>query len=920
MRSCVRILGVTCTILACGAVAMGYEADTHYAWTYYLALQLGYSQRQAYQIASAAYAIDEDRDTSPMEATSGDALYGATHAGLWSLGNTHPQIARIWVRFHAFSEANFPDQIAEEARTNMKEELWQKARAEGNPGPYIHYIQDYYSHHEFDNVRGHAALGHRPDYLSADPDHKARAATEETVKALERFMREVLKCEPKRADFGRIWRVVDKRMVPANPAPWVTSPSNFATGSLFDRVGRPSLPRAVRAVDEAIEEDSVSGRFGSWPGSETPTVPVTWIPYDFDASGSCKDPFYRVEKVVLKLGKEQVQFRRTGAIYEVTLHLPYEISGVAHLLGMENVSVIERQELSDYGAAGVSSENRTNGQFTVTKNIQRTRAQLQSGTLKWTCTVHLFGQEPQTRESIIQLTETESASTYPPKIPDDDLSPVLQAGKDLYDQCEYEKAIDTLNRVLQAASITPGMQPDRGNVGGAIIAQAKEYIVKCTAAQEGVRRIEGLINEAAAAREACDFQGGIALLDKVNAVSPPEGRCKSQLEARTASLYRELLDLVVEEQWASAELAMAQSQLKSCDFKSAQESAAVVQSGTSESRCMEKYRKEAAKIEFEAERLARIADDIDTQLTIARLALVKNPPNKKGEIAEAVGKIKALIASSGLPSCFQDSQNDVEVLEAFSGRTPLDTMRLNNYGKTRDPGDPRDPWTASTAEAGDGAASVVDETPRMPSGASEDGAATGDDRHSADKPDWGNTVTNVIKSVADAIIQARTPGGAGVGDSEGGDAGGGGAGVGDVDGGQSGGVVDADTAGGSFPDKSASSQDPFVGSWRGDMSQISSSLVRDAQGNVCGSTSDQWIRFEISKTMEGYSLTEPGEDVARSIRVTNSSVAFSEIAVRYSGFIQSVQVELGRSGLTGTVRIQHTSGCVYVYSLTATRE
>ena len=60
--------------------SMAYEGVVHYAWTYYLALQVGFSERQAYQIASAADAIDWDPETNPVNSPLDikiDVLFGA---------------------------------------------------------------------------------------------------------------------------------------------------------------------------------------------------------------------------------------------------------------------------------------------------------------------------------------------------------------------------------------------------------------------------------------------------------------------------------------------------------------------------------------------------------------------------------------------------------------------------------------------------------------------------------------------------------------------------------------------------------------------------------------------------------------------------------------------------------------------------
>ncbi len=145
-------------------------------------------------------------------------------------------------------------------------------------------------------------------------------------------------------------------------------------------------------------------------------------------------------------------------------------------------------------------------------------------------------------------------------------------------------------------------------------------------------------------------------------------------------------------------------------------------------------------------------------------------------------------------------------------------------------------------------------------------------------------------------------------------------GAGDVDGGERGGATDTETSGGNLPDNSAGSQDPFVGSWTGELTYVSSPL-HDAQGNTClYSSMDRPIKFEISKTAESYGYTERGDYVGKSTKVANSCVAFSEMVSRLSGLIESVEVESTPSGLTGTVRIQITDGCVYAYSLTAIRE
>lgn len=74
-----------------------YESPLHYMWTYYLALHAGYSERQAYQIASAAFSIDWDESTGPLSfgATMPDGFYGAERARFF-----HPVINLLWRKMH----------------------------------------------------------------------------------------------------------------------------------------------------------------------------------------------------------------------------------------------------------------------------------------------------------------------------------------------------------------------------------------------------------------------------------------------------------------------------------------------------------------------------------------------------------------------------------------------------------------------------------------------------------------------------------------------------------------------------------------------------------------------------------------------------------------------------------------------------
>ena len=88
-----RVLVLIIGALSLKMPARAYEGD-HYVWTYYLARHCGYTHRQAFQIASAAYAIDFDPNTGPMP----EGFDWVTIAS--GIPTVHQ---RKWTEFHAFT-------------------------------------------------------------------------------------------------------------------------------------------------------------------------------------------------------------------------------------------------------------------------------------------------------------------------------------------------------------------------------------------------------------------------------------------------------------------------------------------------------------------------------------------------------------------------------------------------------------------------------------------------------------------------------------------------------------------------------------------------------------------------------------------------------------------------------------------------
>jgi hypothetical protein len=264
-------------VISLPKIAQAYDPEVHYAWTYYLALKLGYTEREAFQIASGSTAFDEDYDTAPhLQATAGDAIFGAEHEGPLGIGEKNPEIARIWSLYHAFAPENMTSEEADKYRERIKDELWKLAVEQRNPGPYLHFVQDIYSHGEYTNTRGHIVAGNSIDYMSYKPDI-TRALTDGTIEVLQQFNREVMGREPRELNRIQIWDAMHK-MIEANPIP--------------ELMAIPNTERAIRAINAVILEEIANGYL---PSSATNLeLPLEWFEYDFDRDARVDHPYYYV--------------------------------------------------------------------------------------------------------------------------------------------------------------------------------------------------------------------------------------------------------------------------------------------------------------------------------------------------------------------------------------------------------------------------------------------------------------------------------------------------------------------------------------------------------------------------------------------------------------------------------------------------
>jgi len=185
-------------------LAHAYEY-AHYAWTYYLALHVGFTERQAFQIASANYSIDWAPLTSPMPFGMADNVIAL------GAGSDEERFRQKWRRFHAFSSkaiidkgkrnglspAKIEKQVqAEKAKDET--DLWVRGLRAENPGPFLHFHQDREPHGGWGDLYGHGPASHLPDFLSVD-HKKARKMTLDTIDALLRFKNEL--CVSYRRDY-----------------------------------------------------------------------------------------------------------------------------------------------------------------------------------------------------------------------------------------------------------------------------------------------------------------------------------------------------------------------------------------------------------------------------------------------------------------------------------------------------------------------------------------------------------------------------------------------------------------------------------------------------------------------------------------------------------------------------------------------
>ncbi len=316
----IRIFTVTLFAFSIILMAMpqknfAYEKETHFWFTYYLAVKVGYTHVQAMQVASADVSVDFDKDTVPE------------FAAIRSFSSfLHPQdhFQDVRVRFHALAHKStvmkksgsktmywFDPQavkgeqlkVADELVRERRDAFWAETIGKPeNPGAFLHYMQDMYPHRGFLSYVGHPGY-YYADFIASDME-KADQMAFETIRYLIAF-REVYFEKKPAVDFLNV-QAIDindylnedtiaeirntlRRFAEANPSPgrtknvlvdnWLALDENERSSKSY-RIPPTGSARAMLEVKENYRgTDSSKSKkvVKSVLGYESAQMPDIWI-------------------------------------------------------------------------------------------------------------------------------------------------------------------------------------------------------------------------------------------------------------------------------------------------------------------------------------------------------------------------------------------------------------------------------------------------------------------------------------------------------------------------------------------------------------------------------------------------------------------------------------------------------------------
>lgn len=151
--------------------ACAYYDDVHYALTYYIARQVGYTPEQAYRVAKADISIDYSFRTEPVQMGTGQGYIDGARSFLSTAWGTAYSSQPRW-RFHAFrNQVKFPDSVGDGAQATDADRminetqvaLWNQALVMRNPGVFLHFFQDKIPHARFGSAFGHWPIDSQED-------------------------------------------------------------------------------------------------------------------------------------------------------------------------------------------------------------------------------------------------------------------------------------------------------------------------------------------------------------------------------------------------------------------------------------------------------------------------------------------------------------------------------------------------------------------------------------------------------------------------------------------------------------------------------------------------------------------------------------------------------------------------------------
>jgi hypothetical protein len=280
--------------------AWGYEKDTHFGLTYFLARSVGFPNTAALQIAIADWSVDLEPNTQPAR------------------NPISPNSQQIFERFHAFrttrlstvnddspSKVSLANNLLEKGLVKRNfDRLWVPGLANGNPGIALHFFQDVYAHAGYSSGDiGHALPDvHAVDYLSNNK-WTAQAVAEGTLDRLEEFMRSQLQREPCPPDPARV-RYIVQNLIAANPTHPLTTPDYDAAVTVLIKalpnkwlpeetfLRRPGLsevgdPGAFRINSDGVVPHRPTGPRGE--GLYADDLNITVRPIDYLLGESWKD-------------------------------------------------------------------------------------------------------------------------------------------------------------------------------------------------------------------------------------------------------------------------------------------------------------------------------------------------------------------------------------------------------------------------------------------------------------------------------------------------------------------------------------------------------------------------------------------------------------------------------------------------------